>query len=289
MNFSKSKYHVSRKAILIGSPSKGERFLPGVSQDLDGFHRFLKSDNGGRWYDEEILTLNNPDFKTVVQQIQSITVDYLIVYFSGHGGTMEGGQRVLELQDGFIADIDFLNECPRQVVICDACSNYIRPGISGIPEYEEKYFNFDGVYKARELFDQYILNSPCGKIIVHSTQLGQPSYDSVDGGYFTQALLNVATRLKTSIDYHPLSIADILHYVPDYLQKKGNEQIPTFYAEGDLRIPFAFGFQKKKRPALQSQLYPQTIATQLPPSSNDGWGILLGLGLLVLAVTAGSE
>ncbi|MBS1509367.1 MAG: caspase family protein [Bacteroidetes bacterium] len=287
MIYNTGKYHVSRKAILIGAPSKGGRHLPGVSQDLAGFRRYLKSDKAGRWFDNEIITLPHPDLQTAINQIHSTVVDYLIVYFSGHGATIEGNKRVLEFRDGFITDTDFLNACPRQVVICDACSNYIQPGISGIPEYGEEYFHFDGIYKARELFDQYILNSPCGKIIVHSTQLGQPSYDSIDGGYFTQGLLNVATKLKTFQNYYPLSIADVLRYVPGYLQKRGNNQIPTIYAEGNLNIPFAFGFQKSKHPG--RKLPPQgQIAKANDDSSNNGL-VLLSLGLLALAVVAANK
>jgi hypothetical protein len=283
VNYNVTKYHVSRKAILIGSPSTDDRYLPGVNKDLINLRRLLKSDNAGRWFDNEIVTLQNPSAETVVKEVHSTVVDYLIIYFSGHGGTLEGNQRMLELKNGFIADTDLLNTCPRQVIICDACSNYIRPGISGIPEFAEKYFHFDGVYTARELFDQYIFHSPCGKIIVHSTQLGQPSYDGVDGGYFTQALINVATRLKTSQNYYPLSIADVSGYVPGYLQQRGNSQIPTIYTEGNLKVPFVFGFQKQAHQALQPYLQNQNIKG-IQSSSKDGWA-LLGLGMLVLALS----
>jgi hypothetical protein len=287
VNFDKSKYHVSRKAILIGSPSIGDRYLPGVSQDLINFRRLLKSDNAGRWFDKEIVTLQNPSIQTVITEVHSTTVDYLFIYFSGHGGTTEENCRMLELRNGLIADTDLLNTCPRQLIVCDACSNYIRPGISGIPEFGEEYFHFDGVYTARELFDHYILNSPCGKVIVHSTQLGQPSYDGRDGGYFTQALINVATKLNTFQNYYPLSIIDVLAYVPEYLQRRGNSQIPTLYAEGNLEVPFVFGFQQQKRPARQPYQQDQTLKSSQQSSTN-GW-ILLGLGALFLAATLGKK
>jgi Caspase domain len=244
-------------------------------------------DNAGRWFDNEIVTLQNPSVETVVKEVHSAVVDYLIVYFSGHGGTMEGDRRMLELKNGLITDTDLLNTCTKQIVIRDSCSNYIRPGISGIPEFGEEYFSFDGVYTARELFDQYILHSPCGKIIVHSTQLGQPSYDGIDGGYFTQALINVATKLKTPQNYYPLSIADVLSYVPSHLQRRSNSQIPTIYAEGDLSVPFVFGFQQQPRPAPQPYLQNQNIKG-IQSSSKDGLA-LLGLGVLVLALALGSK
>jgi hypothetical protein len=84
--------------------------------------------------------------------------------------------------------------------------------------------------------------SPHGSLIVHATQEGKYSYDSPTGGYFTQALMHVSTRMKADTDYFPCSIESILAHVPKVLKSMGNTQTPTIsYTSGDLKVPFAFG------------------------------------------------
>lgn len=287
MNFTKNGYVPTRKAILIGSPSKGKRFLPGVKQDLANVRFFLESDNAGRWFPREIITLNNPSFEKVIQEIHSTSVDYLFVYFSGHGGTLNGDGRVLELNNALISDLDLLNTCPRQLIICDACSNHIKASIGRIPEYSDENFNFDGTYEARELFNQYIMNSPHGKVIVHSSQIGEYSYDSSDGGVFTQALLTVSTQIKTSQDYIPYSLLEMLQLVPAELQRNNNKQVPTIFAKGDLRVPFVFGMQRKARISAVQRFVAQNSPTN-QPTSNEGL-MLFGLSLFVLALIVGNK
>jgi hypothetical protein len=59
------------------------------------------------------------------------------------------------------------------------------------------------------------------------------------------------------------------------------------YAEGDLSVPFVFGFQQQARPARQPYLQNQNIKVS-QSSPKDGLA-LLGLGVLVLALALGSK
>lgn len=282
MNFVNSAYKVTRKAILIGSPSNGERHLPGVNQDLKNLRYFLKSDNAGRWFDNEIVTLNNPSFQRLTKEVHLSTVDYLLIYFSGHGGTFDDNQRVLELEDAFIRDYDLLNTCPRQLIICDACSDHIGASIGAIPEGNDDNFDFDGSNEARELFNYYILNSPHGKTIVHSSQIGYSSFDSPNGGCFTLALLTASTQLKSLHDYTPFSIIEMLQRARMNLAQDNNPQIPTIYKEGDLQVPFVFGMQRKARVSAIQELQRQQLQATTASSSNGA--IFFGLGILALTL-----
>ncbi|MES2649387.1 MAG: caspase family protein [Bacteroidota bacterium] len=181
---------IIRKAILIGCPG-ATNYLYGVAEDLKNMKQFLFSDKGGTWFPNEIVILSNPTFEQLSKEVHSTRTEYNFIYFSGHGFTSQNRKRMLSLNDKSIEDLFFVNKSLRQLIIIDACRTYIAPGISGVPEFVEEYDSFDGEYEARDLFDRYIVNSPHGKIILHSTQMGHYSYESTSGGYFTSALLKI--------------------------------------------------------------------------------------------------
>ncbi|HRJ29760.1 MAG TPA: caspase family protein [Cyclobacteriaceae bacterium] len=233
---------ITRKAVLIGSPGHQNNFLRGVGSDIRNMSKFLQSNKGGAWRKEDILILDNPNLAQVSLVLRSVTADYLFVYFSGHGYTdWRRGLRMLALRDYNIQDLHLLNSSPRQLIIVDACRSYAAPGLSGVPAFEDHVDHFEGS-PAHELFNEYIACSPEGKLIVHATQPGKVSIDSPSGGHFTQALLRVATRMKTKEDYLPCLIDSVLTHVPGVLRKNRNFQIPSIvYEEGNLTVPFALG------------------------------------------------
>ena len=234
--------NITRKAIVIGCPGRDGNFLRGVKHDLQLMSRFLQSNKGGAWEKNEIVLLNNPTISEVKYVTQSTNVDYSMVYFSGHGYTdKNSNNRMIVLRDGSIPDWQLLNQSPRQLVLVDACRNYLAPGLSGVPAFEDAIDHFEGS-PAYELFSECIAMSPYGSLIVHATQEGKYSYDSPRGGCFTQALMHISTRMKTDSDYSPCSIQSILPHVPKVLKVMGNTQAPTItYSSGNLKVPFAFG------------------------------------------------
>lgn len=267
--------NITRKAVLIGCPGNRNNFLRGVEKDLNNVSDYLCSDKGGRWFPDEIITLKNPTYNSVHSTVHSAIADYVFIYFSGHGfTTSDNKRRMLALRDKFIEDTFLLNRSPRQLIVIDACRNYVAPGISGIPDLGEQYFHFDGIYASRELFDKRIANSPFGKKIIHATQIGKYSYDSPNGGYFTQALLNISTRIKATDNYTTASITKIIEYIPAVLQKQNIFQIPSVtYEKGNLTVPFAIGVPNARQRTVRR---PQPV---LQSSSNDSW---VGIGLLAL-------
>src|ERR1700681_4568547 len=144
-------YHsVNRLAILIGAPGNNKNYLRGVPVDLNNFRNFLLSPNGGRWFPDEIISLPRAKVSDVVSIIHTISVDYLFVFFSGHGYTEAySNKRMLCLQDHNVEDLFLLNRSPRQLIVIDACRNYVAPGISGIPEFGEEPLHFDGESEVR--------------------------------------------------------------------------------------------------------------------------------------------
>jgi Caspase domain len=231
---------ITRKAVLIGSPGNPGSFLKGVRHDIKNMRRFLQSTKGGQWKSNEIVELYNPSLNDVAAILVGINQDYSLIYFSGHGYTeLATRNRMVKLRDYSIQDTSLLCRSPKQLVIVDACRSFSAPGLSGIPQFEDDVDHFEGI-STYELFSEYIAYSPQGKLIVHATQPGRFSYDSPSGGYFTQALLQVSTRMRADVEYAPCAISSVLHHVPKLLHRNNNPQVPTIaYSEGMLTVPFA--------------------------------------------------
>lgn len=279
----------TRKAILIGCPGSGDSFLIGVKQDLEKVSKYLQSEKGGVWYENEIMPLYNPSYLQVKQAIENAVADYVIIYFSGHGYTdTVNNARMICLKDYYISDKHLLNNSHRQLVLIDACRNEVGQGISGIPDFEPQWEYFTGS-PVRELFDNYIKNSPAGKLIVHGTQRGEYSYDSSTGGMFTNALLNIGTRIKADQTYTQASISTVLNYVPRILQPQDNYQIPSIaYRTGNLTVPFAIGIPKCNLPQNKRTVPQRQLITTNNSSSGGGW-FALGLGLIVLGMATSNK
>ncbi len=244
--------NITRKAILIGCPGNKDNFLNGVKADLLRMSKFLQSEKGGAWNRNEIFCLENPGVADLISIIRAAIADYVFVYFSGHGYSGNGTTSMIALKDQSISDLYLLNNSPRQLVVVDACRNYATPGLGGLPAFEDDVDHFEG-QSTYELFSECIATSPEGKLIVHATQPGKYSYDSPSGGYFTQALLHIATRMNANMIHTPCSIQSILNHVPGLLQANRNNQIPCItYSDGYLTVPFAFS--SNATPEIKAQI-----------------------------------
>jgi hypothetical protein len=277
-----------RKAILIGSPGNKNNFLKGVKHDLDNLSKYLQSEKGGVWYEDEIKQLYNPSYFQVKQEIENTISDYVLVYFSGHGYTdTEKNQRMICLKDYNISDKHLLNNSQRQLILIDACRNEVGQSLFGLPDYQPDLSYFVGS-PVRRLFDNYIKNSPVGKLIIHGTQRGESSYDSSTGGMFTNALINIGTRINAEEKYTPAQISKVLTYVPEVLQSQNNYQVPSIaYKSGNLTVPFAIGVPKLH--TSPTNIPQRQLIYENHNSSNGGWLILGCLGLLALGIAASSS
>jgi hypothetical protein len=276
----------TRKAILIGCPGKGADFLGGVKKDIENISSYLQAEQGGAWNESEITKLLYPSAKKVRETISNAVADYVFVYFSGHGYTdATTRKRMIRLQEHNLADSDLLNKSQKQLVLIDACRQWVGPGISGVPEYGPTWEYFDGS-PARRIFDDWIAKSSAGKVIVHSTADGGLAYDSGTGGMFTNALIHAATAIKSHSDYAGITIGTLLKNVSNNLVKRGNCQQPeiTYYA-GHLTVPFALTVpyavpDRPKNFGIQKQ-----TAAAPSISSKEGWAALV-LSVLFIAVLA---
>jgi hypothetical protein len=230
---------VSRKAVMICCPDKDGSPLPGTALDIRNFKNYLLSPRGGAWLECEIVVLTDPDLNTAYRTVCQTTVDYLLVYFSGHGATANN-ERLIKFKDGLAVDQWFMTgNSPRQLMLVDACRIRLA-AIGAIPGAEEEFSSFIGESEARTLFDQYILQSPPGKMIVHATRKGEVALETTSlGGIFTYYLLESATYMCTVTDYLAVGILQVVGKVRQNLREDGYKQTPVLaWQEGQLRVPF---------------------------------------------------
>lgn len=277
-----------RKALIIGSPvTEGVDYLYSASTDITNIKNHLLSSRGGKWRDNEIKVLWNPGIAELAAIVENAVADYLFVYFAGHGYETASRERRICFNNADVSDFFLLNSSPRQLVIIDACREKEYPAISGIPG-EEEWLPFDGYYPEREAFDNYILQSPVGKKIVHATKSGFASWEDVNGrgGVFTTSLILSVRKIQYSVLYAPVSIEQSLKKARKIIKQSGDEQEPEIvYSSGNLQVPFAV-YIKSEAKAVYSNFSnhnkPRTVSRR--ESSNSGalafCLILLGIALI---------
>lgn len=230
----------TRKAVLIGSPGRGENRLHGVENDIENYYQFLLSPRGGLWREHEINILADPTMDEVLNVIHSSFADYQFVYFSGHGYQDIHGNDIICLEGNDLRDDYLFNAAgPRQFLLLDSCRKYY-PTISGFPKEMERWKHADGYAAVREMFDRYILNSPPGKMKMYAASAGQIALDNHDGhgGEFTLALLKGIYKVSVSSGYHAIFPGAALEDVKIILQAERLKQVPELVnVEGDLMVP----------------------------------------------------
>ena len=274
-----------RKALIIGSPgTEGVDYLYSASTDVTNITNHLLSSRGGKWKDNEIQVLWNPVIAELATIIENTIADYLFVYYAGHGYETTIGERKICLSDADVSDFFLLNNSPRQLIVIDACREKEYPAISGIPE-EEEWLPFDGYYPEREAFDNYILQSPVGKKIIHATKSGFASWEDVNGrgGVFTTSLILSARKIPCAALYAPVSIEQSLKKARKIIKESDDKQEPEIvYSIGNLQVPFAVYVKsetKKVYSKPSNYNKPRTMSRREP--SNSG---ALTFGLLLLGI-----
>lgn len=272
---------VTRKAIVICAPggeSYGTTYLPGVKADRSAMKNYYRSEAGGCFYDHEIEVLWNPSIDEVNKTIAQSQSDYCTVYFSGHGYIDAVSQmQFLCLADGDLPLSLLIGGAPRQLIIIDACRNYLA-SIGAIPKEEESYLNFLGPSLVRELFDEFIMQSPHGVTIAFGSQRGQKARDTETGGLFTRSLIQVSTQLVAPTGYQFYTIDNLVRLTHHQLKMNGSQQVPSLYKQGDLRVPFAVAVPIMK--TLPRELKRQPVFV---PSASPNWnGVAAGLLSLVV-------
>lgn len=186
---------ISRQAILIGAPSVKPE-LPGVTIDIKDIKRFLLSNKGGAWKEDEIIILSDPSSAAVNANIESARFkDYVFITCSGHGEHRIGkglDETVMYVKENETVSINSINpKNKRHLVIADVCRKLVRfikmaevrAAMEALMESADIPINY------RKIFDDAVMANPEGRIVAYSCDINQSAGDDGNGGVFTQELL----------------------------------------------------------------------------------------------------
>jgi hypothetical protein len=188
-----------RLAVLIACQNvPGEAPLSGAVADVQRFERFLLSPYGGAWRPSEIMKLVDPRVRDVAAALlASSLADYTLFTFSGHGWylvddeTGEGETMLCMASPRDIPETALISQCPRQLVIIDACRTVFRPEpqvkIGGLAEV---FKSMPDAAASRRLFDDLVPRCEAGRIVMYSCGLDESAGEDKYGGYFSRALVD---------------------------------------------------------------------------------------------------
>jgi hypothetical protein len=183
---------MKRKALLIGNTNG----LQGVQIDIEKTKKFLKSPQGGTWYDREVEIFSNPKKAALLKRIEELrysSLDYLILLFSGHGG--QERQTLLELNamGETVNESQLKNIAERQLNIYDCCRASTQRSIA-LGALSASFS--ESVTYARQRYENRIMKAIPQQIQLYSCAIGQVSYDTPNGAVYLSNLISAATEIR---------------------------------------------------------------------------------------------
>jgi len=242
---------MERRALIIYCNNTASGRLNGPIADNKNIIDHLTSYLGGEWYDDEILSLQNPSSQKVSIAVKNFLngADYTFTIFSGHGfiNTDDNKTQYCEVANGDISIMRLVSNAPRQTILIDACRGFHSPsqqalvkGMSGVYEY----FTGDPM-STRRIFDNAVLAAEKGITVLYAAYEDESAADSDRGGAYTYSFLKVCKNWeKSDREYNILTVkqahnAGIMYMNKNFITK----QQPTMNQEKRLRyFPIAVKF-----------------------------------------------
>lgn len=230
---------MNRKALIVYCSETESGQLVGPKMDNENIREYLKSDVGGQWYDNEIISLENPSIGKVRRCIANefIGIDYSFIVFSGHGYIDESDNKdYLEVANGDIPlSMLIPSVVPRQTLIIDACRGYYsRINDSLQKSFSNLYEYFSGHPNTRIVFDSAVCQAEEGLTILYSASENQSSLDTDKGGAYIYSLLSICKKWEEVVKKRNvyLDLKDAHDYACKYLKDNFNTiQRPTMNME----------------------------------------------------------
>ena len=197
---------MKRKALIIGNSGAPEEYLEGVKKDVQNYYKFLKSNIGGKWHEDEIVISLDETKEQVLKKVENIKKEnnnFIFLLFSGHGSYSRWKEcRKLYLYDDFIFENEIIHIANKQITILDTCAG-VEDDIP-IHSTEITMESINAKYKTfkdyRRIYERAIMDCPNQQVILYSSSIDETSQDDSElGGYFAYNLLKVAINNKEEI------------------------------------------------------------------------------------------
>lgn len=216
---------MKRKALIIYCDDTESDPLDSPEWDFKNMKKFLLSDLGGAWYDNEIIPLQNPTWNEIElkQKLYMSNADYCMTIFSGHGWVNRKDKKhYLEIKNGDIGLKHLMSGAKRETIVIDACSGY-GDSIPDLPTtLSDMILESNNPKLHRKIYDDHI--QKCGEFssIIIGASPGQDVRDDEYGGAFINSLIDAANNFNDSnINNNVLDIREII--------KKSREILPYNY------------------------------------------------------------
>lgn len=225
---------MKKRILLIGNTDG----LPGVNEDIVNYSNYFKSLDGGEWYDFEIITLRNTtvhELNLTILRLKSLQLDYLIVIFSGHGGSLSR-KTILELSDGEeVNETELMRIAPRQLNIYDCCRSVILSPLQESSKSMRMYCSeAQASISTRREYENRIMQAVAQQSSLYACMLGEVSEDTPRGGVYSSRLLKAAKDFGGD---HFIIIGKAHSYATKMIKDDKYEQNP------DSRLPRCFTSQ----------------------------------------------
>lgn len=234
---------MKRRVLIIGSPLEGNNFLSGVNNDVRNVYRYVTSSIGGGYFDSEIHYLYNPQKSRLLHALRLMGgSEIAVVYFSGHGFRYQERDFIwLNSYEQFPVH-SLVTASHRNIIITDACRTPRETFFYGDIISGTIHFSTDHIALARNLYWQYLLNSPKGNAFVFSTSDGMPSEDTESGGLFTKSLITELRKWSDTEYQKTITLRQIFTRACYATRNESIFQIPSVkYQRGNnvIDLPFA--------------------------------------------------
>lgn len=237
---------MKRKALIIGNT----RGLIATPIDMLHFAQFLMSHQGGAWNIDEIVSWLDKSADSIMNELETIKSeknDYVIVYFTGHGGLQ--GDTILEVNPSLelLKENSFFGLAERQLNILDCCRCTITTPLSiygssrGISPFELALRN-----EVRKEYEVMVMEAAPQLVRLYACSEGESSFPSSTGSYYTNNLLNCAKELLSSnriVRVHQCQNTAALKTAADVHDNLKEEQHPAIIPTkciSQAELPFCF-------------------------------------------------
>lgn len=252
---------VKRKALIIHNSGDASNYLKGVSVDIANISRFLLSDYGGAWEDNEITVAPDNNTAEWLENYfrNSGIVDYYLIFYTGHGSYDEekGPVYWLNPNEGIYNAWlqDRIGENATTMLISDSCQVIEMLEKGGI--LDSRTFSAIGSEtdraKCRELYNDALRKLPKGMFVTASSVSPgeEATENSKFGGYYIHSLLQTAKDIVHNQEY-PNGVYGI-----GYIHSLAAEQVEQLSA--GKQTPYIEGYTRSSQPPFIVKTRPKKL------------------------------
>ena len=241
---------MKRCLIIIGNEGTPENFLPGVKSDVDNYLSFFKSDNGGAWEDDEIISEGVWSKDILQRRIFSKRMDgldYALIVFAGHGYGEKDGDIYFELSPNneiSLKEIKSFFPTQKVMMIADSCQSYLTEELRERSVLTDSHRAVGRREELKKKYNQKI-EAVCKNAFtfVSAVSLGESAKENSQGGLYSRSLLARAKNIADDSVYKSNDVVDInkIHTIAmqDVKKESNDKQHPYIsISRGDVYPPF---------------------------------------------------